>query len=87
MLHTHSYMERKFNRSDSGEIIGIEPVSVREQMEYRKDNIQVPFSYDTTLNTETEVKSRLRDYPPFFSRLFGSVMSYFSPRIWRGGKK
>jgi len=83
MLQTRSYMERRFVTNEYGEITGLEPVFVKEEMVYRDGNITTPFGYDTNAQTEADVQKKLDEYPSFLSRLFGSMVSYFSRRIWR----
>lgn len=83
MLKTYGYIERRFVRNEHGEIIGVEPVSVREKMVYTDEKMNVPFSYDTRTHTEEDIQNVLRQYPSFLSRLFRNAMSYFSRQIWR----
>jgi len=84
MLRTQSSVEREFVRNDSGEIVGVRPVSVKERMVYSEGGMAVPFYYDTNTHQEADVDGMLDQYPTAISRLFKRMMSYFSRQVWRG---
>jgi len=82
MLQTYSHIERRFVKNEEGEIIGFEPVSVREKMVYRDNKLNVPFGYDTRMHSESDVQDMLKEYPSFLSRIFKNAISYFSRKMW-----
>ena len=73
---------RRFTRDSGGNITGLEPIRVQEQMHYSELGANAIFGYDTAFDTENDVNQSLERYPSIISRLFNGAISYFSRRIW-----
>ena len=72
-------------RDSSGDVIGIIPLSVTQEMGYRNDHTE-NFAYSTDINTEQEVEHAIDRYPSYVSRVFRSLILSFSRGIWRSRK-
>jgi hypothetical protein len=83
MLRTYTEIERGFVKNNGGNIVGLEPLSIKEQMVYRKNGVDSHFGYDTRKHNEENVQNMLERYPAFVSKLFGNAISYFSRLLWR----
>ena len=83
MMRTYSVVRKRFVTAPDGMITGVEPVFVKEQMEYSDGDLRESFGYDTRQHSEADVDGMLARYPPFLSRMFGGFFSYLSRAIWR----
>jgi len=82
-MRTYSVVRKRFVTAPDGTITGLEPVFVKEDMDYRDGDFHASFGYDTRRDSEADVDGMLAGYPPFLSRMFGGFFSYLSRAIWR----